>query len=169
MKLVVDLEANGLYNEVTKVHCIVAKDIDSGQVHKYYDYKGNDKINSIKQGIKHLLEAEQLIGHNFVDYDIRVLEKLYKVKFDVNKVVDTMLLSYMLDPHRKRHPQCPPSQLVGDKRKPIGAHSLANWGYVVGRGKVEHEDWTTFTKEMLHRCTEDVEITHLVAKKLGVV
>lgn len=176
-RLVVDIEANNLYQDVTEVHCIVAKDIDTNQ---YYIqskgvnaiFKANSSVieySDIKYMLRLLLEADQIIGHNFIDYDIRVLEKLHPVKFNVNKIVDTMLFSYMLDPHRKKHPECPPSQLIEGKRRPIGAHSLKNWGYIVGRGKVEHEEWDKFTKEMLHRCIEDVEITELVAKELGII
>ena len=166
LRIVVDIEANGLYQEVTKIHCVVAKDVDTGVVHKYH---GEDNVVGIPAGLVHLQQASLIYGHNFIDYDMRVIEKLSPVKLDVNKIIDTMLLSYMLDPHRGRHIDCPPSQVIGDKRKPIGPHSLKNWGYICGRGKVEHEDWETFTPEMLHRCVEDVEITELVAKKLGVL
>ena len=31
-RLVVDIEANGLYNNCSRIHCIVAKDIDTGEV-----------------------------------------------------------------------------------------------------------------------------------------
>jgi DNA polymerase-1 len=168
-RLVVDIEANGLYNDVTEIHCIVAKDIDTGVVYKYDDSLGKHEVNSLREGLLHLKNADKIIGHNFIDYDMRVLDKIYKLKLDVNKIIDTYLLSIMLDPHRKKHSECPPSRLVGDKRVPIGSHSLQNWGYVVGRGKVEQEQWHTFDENMLHRCVEDVEITELVSKKLGVI
>ena len=37
-------------------------------------------------------------------------------------------------------------------------HSLAAWGYRIGRGKPEHEDWSVYSEDMLHRCREDVRI-----------
>jgi len=43
-----------------------------------------------------------------------------------------------------------------------GPHSVEAWGYRFGRAKPEHEDWSQFSDEMLHRCTEDVEIQHLI-------
>lgn len=172
VRLVVDIETNGLYNDVTKIHCVVTKDVDSGEVRKYFELTNSDldeQQSGSGMGLHMLERAGQIIGHNFIDYDMRVIEKLTGVKLDVNKIIDTYLLSVMLDPHRSKHPNCPPSRLVGDKRVPIGPHSLQNWGYVVGRGKVDHEDWSVFTEEMLHRCVEDVEITELVAKQLGVI
>ena len=32
MKYVFDLESNGLYNEVSTIHCIVLKDIDTNKI-----------------------------------------------------------------------------------------------------------------------------------------
>ncbi len=171
MKLVVDLETDNLYQDVTKIHCLVIKSLDTGKTICYYeaDKYPNDNHLALEHCFMYLQEADQIIGHNFIDFDMRVLEKLHGIKLDVNKIIDTYLLSIMLDPHRRKHPDCPPSRLVGEKRVPIGPHSLQNWGYVVERGKVEHEDWSKFTKEMLHRCVEDVNITELVAKKLGII
>ncbi len=171
MRLVVDIECDNLYEGVTKIHCIVAKDIDSGNVVNYFDEEIEDGHYTLNQAMAVLPEADEIIGHNFIDYDMRVLEKLYpdSAKLDINKITDTMILSYMLDPHRKKHPDCPPSRLVGDKRVPIGPHSLQNLAYYVGMGKVENEDWSVFTEHMLKRCVSDVEITHKVAKYLGIL
>ena len=40
-------------------------------------------------------------------------------------------------------------------------HSLDSYGRQFGRYKPVHEDWTTYSEDMLHRCSEDVEINHL--------
>src|SRR5690606_31604826 len=45
-------------------------------------------------------------------------------------------------------------------------HSVEAWGYRVGRGKPEHNEWGKFSEEMLHRCSEDVEIQELIYKAL---
>ncbi|MGJ8839522.1 hypothetical protein AB9H28_24425, partial [Salmonella enterica subsp. enterica serovar Kentucky] len=47
-----------------------------------------------------------------------------------------------------------------------GPHSIEAWGYRLGRGKPEHEDWSQFSPEMLHRCSEDVEIQYLTMLEL---
>lgn len=159
MRLVVDIETNGLYQDVTKVHCIVAKCLDTNHVYTFY---GKNNPSSIKEGVTLLLQADQIIGHNFIDYDMRVLEKLFDIKLDVNKIIDTLLLSHMLYPHKSRHPDAPASKMTSSGRKVIGLHSLENWGYYLGEGKIEYEDWETFTPEMLERCKGDVEITYLL-------
>lgn len=161
--LVVDIEANGFYDTVTKIHCIVTKDVETGRITKCWEQAKHDNSciisrKSIEVGLSLLQDADKIVGHNFIDYDMRVIEKLYGVKLDVDKIVDTYLLSQMLDPHRRKW-----------KQSKKGAHSLENWGYIVGRGKPDHDDWEEFTSEMLHRCVEDVEITELVAKQLGVL
>ncbi len=156
--LVCDIEANGLYDTVSKIHCIVCKDVETGVVYHYYDKGQNDEGIGIGNGLYHLEEAGKIIGHNFIDYDIRIIEKLYKIKIPVDKIIDTYLLSQMLNPHLRKW-----------KQSKGGSHSLENWGYIVGRGKPQHDDWETFTPEMLHRCVEDVEITELVAKELGIL
>ena len=156
LNLCVDIETNGLYNEVTRVHCIVAKDIETGEV-------VSDK--SPEEMLPMLEKADSIIGHNFVDYDLRVLEKLFKIKLDIDKIIDTMLLSHMLHPHLKRHKDCPASKETIDGRRQIGPHSLENWGYCLGLGKIEYEDWSKFTPEMLERCKGDVEITHKLYNK----
>ena len=163
MRLVADIEANGLYEEVTRIHCIVCKDIDTKIVYKYFEGEiGIDKDGDLADGVRILTEAEMVIGHNIIDYDARVLQKFYDVEPDVTKITDTYIRSLMDDPHRLKHKKCPVSKVYDGVRRPIGAHSLENWGYVVGRGKVEHEDWTKLTPAMVHRCVEDVEITELV-------
>jgi hypothetical protein len=118
---------------------------------------------SIEDGARFIQEADLVVGHNWVDYDCRVLKKLYPwFKIDLKKYADTLLLSHMLEPHRTRHFRCPPSKETIAGRRQIGPHSLENWGYEVGLGKVEYEDWETYDYKMLQRCIGDVEITHRV-------
>lgn len=185
MRLVVDIETNGLYNEVDKIHCIVAKDINTSERYLYYlgvkedhgeyivEADRNKTITKsalcytkpLSSMLQVLQEADQIIGHNFIDYDMRVIEKITGIKLDVNKIVDTLLLSHMLHPHHSRHPDCPASKETIAGRRQIGPHSLENWGYYLGEGKIEYEDWTKFTPEMLERCKGDVSITEKLYNK----
>jgi len=84
-----------------------------------------------------------LICHNEIDYDLRLIKKLYPTFKPNSLFLDTYLLSQLLQPDR------------------AGGHSLQSYGERFGRAKPEHEDWSRFTQEMLHRCAEDVEINHL--------
>lgn len=155
MRLVADLEADNLYQEATVIHCAVFKDIDTERVYRL------TKKESI---IKILEKCTYLIMHNGIGYDIPLMKKLWGYEYK-GKVLDTVLMS------RELFKNIPiPDQMKEDyleaKKKLDGPHSLAAWGYRLGRGKVEHEDWSTFTPAMMHRCVEDVEITFLLYKHI---
>ena len=52
------------------------------------------------------------------------------------------------------------SQLLDSRRE--GGHSLEAWGERLGHPKVEHNEWHTFSKEMLTRCEEDTRLNYKV-------
>lgn len=145
-----DLEADGLLNTATRVWCGVFKDIRTNEVFKF-------RPTEIKEMLKFLDTVDVLIMHNGIGYDWPLLEKLYGYVYKGQRV-DTLTMSRLLNPKRLVPFNCP--------NKKTGPHSVEAWGYRVGRGKPEHEDWSQFSEEMLHRCSEDVEIQHLIFKAL---
>lgn len=145
-----DLEANGLLRTANVLHCGVVKDKASGSVFKFSPGQEKALLN-------HLESYDVLIAHNGIGYDFPLLKKLFKWEFK-GKVVDTLIMSRLLSPNRILPFNCP--------NKKTGPHSLAAWGYRVGRGKPDHDDWENYSPEMLHRCTEDVEILALVYDEL---
>jgi len=149
-----DLEANGLLDTATKLHCCVVKDKNSGEIRKFWPWEGADYI---KQLLDYLQSFDVLISHNGIGYDFPLLKKLFKWEYH-GKKVDTLIMSRILNPKRIVPFNCL------DKR--VAPHSIQAWGYRVGRGKPEHNDWEVFSEAMLHRCTEDVEILHLVYNEL---
>tara|TARA_R110000772_G_scaffold64122_2_gene143392 strand:- start:3362 stop:5302 length:1941 start_codon:yes stop_codon:yes gene_type:complete len=150
---VADLEANGLLGAVTKSWCGVFKDITTEEVYKF----SNTHVGYVSELLTHLDSVDVIIMHNGIGYDLPLLDKLYGYKFK-GKVVDTVLMSRLLNPDRLKPFNMPPSR--------SGPHSLEAWGYRVGRGKPDHTDWSQYSEDMLHRCTEDVEITHLTYLQL---
>jgi DNA polymerase-1 len=150
---VADLEANGLLDSATTSWCGVFKDITTKEVYKF----SNTHVGYVSQLLTHLDSVDVIIMHNGIGYDLPLLDKLYGYKFK-GKVVDTVLMSRLLNPDRLKPFNMPSSK--------AGPHSLEAWGYRVGRGKPDHTDWTQYSDDMLHRCTEDVEITHLTYLQL---
>ncbi len=144
-----DIEANGLLREATKMHCGSIKAY-RGAMHKFSPLSGEDFV---KEFLEHLDTFDVLIAHNGIGYDFPLLKKLYGWEFK-GKIVDTLIMSRLLSPNRLVPFNCP--------NKKAGPHSLESWGYRVGRGKPEHDDWENFSEAMLHRNSEDVEITELV-------
>lgn len=157
---VFDIEADGFIEDATIIHCLVSKEILTGEKHMYYQ-------DTLPQLVEDLNGADVLIGHNILGYDLDMLEKFYGFKSEA-KILDTLVWSQVLNPDRQLPKGCPTSYknpLTG-KLDRITPHSLAAWGYRVARSKPQHYDWTTFTPQMLKRCDEDVEINHLVLNAL---
>lgn len=69
-RYVFDLETNGLLAEVSRVHCAVAYDIDTDEIHDF-------RPHEIGKFLELYTRATLLIGHNIIGYDIPVLAKLY--------------------------------------------------------------------------------------------
>ena len=145
MRLVFDIETDGLFDDVSKVHCIVLKDLDTKEVIK----------PKIKKAMQLLSEAELIIGHNIIKYDIPVLQKLYGFYTEA-KIFDTIVAARLMYPDIKDR----------DFRKKdfpknlIGRHSLEAWGHRIGNYKSQIvTDWKEFTQEMLEYCVQDVEVT----------
>jgi len=160
MKLVFDIETDGLLENVTKIHCIVARDVSDNN--KEYIFKED----TIGDGIEFLKKAEVLIGHNIICFDLPVIKKLYDVEPKAI-VVDTLVLGRLYFPDRKnrdfklfRKGNLPP-QL-------IGSHSLKAWGYRIGvnKGKfAEESDFSVFSEDMLQYCQQDVWLNTCLYKK----
>ena len=130
---IVDIECDGLLEALTKHHVLSAA---------YQLPDGNWTIlhTADPERIKKLIgnPDNTIIGHNFIGYDKRALEKL---GFEFNaQIIDTLGLSWYLYPDRPRH-------------------GLAAWGEDFGVPKPEIEDWEGLTyEEYAHRCNEDVKI-----------
>ena len=138
-KIVFDIEGDGLKPNL--IHCLVAKELD-GPIHKF----GPDKI---EQGIDFLAEADTLIGHNILSYDIPVIKKLYNVDLSYKNIEDTLVMSRLFNPIREN------------------GHSLKTWGYRVNFFKQEQpEDFDHYTPQMLEYCSHDVRLNELVYHKL---
>lgn len=144
-----DLEANGFLENATRVHCGVFKEMN-GEVVKF-------RPHQVEEMLKYLDTVDVLIMHNGIGYDWPLLKKLYDYDYK-GKKVDTLIMSRLLNPKRQVPFMCP--------NKKAGPHSIEAWGWRVGRGKPEHNDWEVFSEQMLHRCYEDVEILALVYSEL---
>lgn len=144
-----DVEANGFLNQATHVHCAVVKTLGGAS--------RSFRPLQIKEFLAYLDTFDVLIVHNGIGYDWPLLKKLYGYEFK-GKKVDTLIMSRLLNPKRMVPFNCPD--------KTIAPNSIAAWGYRVGRGKPEHNDWENFSEEMLHRCSEDVEILELTYNAL---
>ena len=72
MRLVADLESNGLLHEMDRVHCIVLRDLDTDEIHSCADQPG---YKPIEEGLKLVEAATQLVGHNLINFDLDFLQR----------------------------------------------------------------------------------------------
>lgn len=125
---------------------------------------------NLAEGVKFLNEADVLICQNWLGYDSLALEKVHGDKLKVNfkapprggkkrrkqypfRVMDTMVMSQLLNPDRR-----PPPQAYAMERGNVSPHSIEAHGIRIGRYKPENEDWTKLTDHMILRCWEDTAI-----------
>jgi DNA polymerase I-like protein with 3'-5' exonuclease and polymerase domains len=161
MKLLFDIETNGLPRKgLDRIHCIVAKDLDTEQVFRFND---TGSTHSVTNGITLLQEADVLIGHNIVGFDIPVIQQVYPFFQTKAVLYDTLILSRMFFPdilsrdYRKKP--------IGMPAKLYGRHSLEAWGYRLGDYKGEFgktTDWANWSMEMEDYCEQDVHVGHSV-------
>jgi DNA polymerase-1 len=139
LRVVIDIEANGLEN-VTKIWCVVCKDIDTG---KLYIFRETDH-----EAFKIFSEGVTLwIGHNILGYDWPVLVSVWGCTHpDVTNVIDTLICSKLAD-------------------YPRDGHSIEQYGLEFGYPKIDFSDFSKYTPEMEEYCVRDVEICHKIYTK----
>lgn len=184
MRLVIDLEANNLldHNSIDytaspyvlkdcfKVHCIVAKDVDTKRVYRFVQ-------DEVPQFLQLLEAADELvvIAHNGISYDLLVLKLYLGIDYEIGEdcfitingkrkpveIVDTLVLSKVMNPDR------------------FGGHSLDEWGKRLGFHKIDWRakavelgliayndpkgaEFAVYHPEMLVYCERDVDVTEML-------
>lgn len=158
-RLAFDLESDGLLNELTKLHCLVIRDADTGDL-----LLSARDAAGFAVGIRMLKQAELVIGHNVLDFDLRALAKLYPgFSIPLDRVRDTLVLCRLGYPEVKFADFERGWHLLerGDPRKVlIGRHSLSAWGYRLGNYKGDYSGgWAAWSREMQEYCEQDVAVT----------
>ena len=143
-----DVETDALNpREVTTIHCCAIHLKTQTQLHR-----------NPKEWLEILENAEVLVGHNIIQYDIPAIQQVYPSFKPKGKVIDTLILCRMLYPNildldfEKKRPDMPIQM--------YGRHSLEAYGYRLGYSK-QHTDLTDFSKltpELAERCISDVEL-----------
>lgn len=183
MRIVFDLESTGFLDHTSidytaspyklkdtyKIHCIAAKDIDSGKIYTFVQDECYTKFPEWSKQIT------MLIGANIINFDLLVLKLAlgldYKIDdqdtFDERPVViyDTMIASKVLNPDR------------------YGGHSIEAWGKTLGLEKIDWRakavevgiieadappgaEFAQYHPEMLEYNIRDVEVNHKVYNAL---
>jgi DNA polymerase-1 len=168
MKLFVDLETNGIedfarLSDLKNIHCIgmIPFDTDvAGEGPRMLFVEGQ-----YDKAVEMLKSAREIIGHNIIGFDLRVLKKLlgWEPSWD-QTVVDTMVLSRLCWPDLKEDDFIRAEK--GFPKNLIGRHSLEAWGHRIGFHKGSCDQWDEYTKEMGEYCLNDVEVTWRLYDKI---
>ena len=145
MNVVIDIEANGLFNP-TKIWVIVCKDIDTG---KYFIFrKVSDDAGERERFREFSKTVSRWVGHNILGYDGPVINSLLGISdlLDPKSVCDTLVVSKLVD-------------------YPRDGHSIEDYGIEFGIEKKEWSDWSKYSLEMEEYCIRDVDINHRIYLK----
>lgn len=137
-----DIEADNLLDKATKIHCVCVINCVTKEQKEFTD------ASTFMAFLKDQPEAV-LVGHNFIAYDLVMLNRFWNCGIPVSKVVDTYVLSMLYNPSYR------------------GGHSLAIWGQRLRYPKGEHHDYTALTPAMLRYCMRDAILTALLYRRLS--
>ena len=162
MRLAFDIETNGLLDQLDLVHCIVAKDIETGEVFSF-------NPTNIPHALELLSSAEELVGHNIMGFDLPALRKVYPDWRYEGRVTDTLIASRLIhadltgeDFTKNWLPEDLPKRL-------FGSHSLKAWGMRLTHFKDDYDGgWEAWSQEMQDYCEQDVEVTYSLYKHLAI-
>jgi len=159
---VLDIETDGLLDQMTTIHCAVVKHYLTGEVFKY----GPDEIEEFVRS----LHNQVIIGHNIIGFDMPAIYNWCEIndKMFIGELyprpkmeIDTLVMSRLLNPDRERPEGLP---------QKVGPHSLKAWGYRLGvyKGEYGEQDgaWDEFSQDMLDYCVQDVRVTEQVYREL---
>jgi DNA polymerase I len=168
MKLIFDIETNGLLDQLDTVHCLWLRDINTGEAFGYHG-------DAIVDGLHQLSKADRIIGHNVIGFDLPAIQKVYPwFTYDRSKVWDTLVISRLVysDLSELDYAYRANYNLPGNK---IGSHGLEAWGYRLRLNKGDYskemkakglDPWAEWNPEMHEYCCQDTNVTLALFKRL---
>jgi DNA polymerase-1 len=115
--------------------------LDATQIYCAVTLEGGKYIEWISgTTLQEYLDDATVVAHNGLSFDFPVLAKLWNVRLKMENMRDTLVLSMMDNPARE------------------GGHSLKSWGERLGSAKIEFNDFSQYTEEMMEYCKQDVKL-----------
>ena len=134
-----DIEADNYLDLATTIWCITVVNIVTKEKVSFTDA---DSFNNWYH------PSYILVGHNFLAYDLPMLNRHYGTHIPATSVVDTFVLSQLYEPT-------------------LGQHNLKNWGLRLGYPKAEFNDFSHYSPEMLRYCFRDAMLAGLLYVRLS--
>jgi len=152
--LIFDCETNGLIPELDRVHCLVIHNPDT---HDTYSFEPHQ----VEEGVRMLMDADKIIAHNAIGFDVPALQKVYPWFTPAReKVIDTLVLSRLIwsDLKDRDFVQIK-AKSASIPTRMAGSHSLGAWGHRLGEHKGDYQGgWETWSPAMQEYCVQDVVV-----------
>lgn len=148
---------------IRKIFCINIK-INDQPVQRFTHLYHPTSSGNLKAAVNLLNSCDFIIGHNILGFDIPVIENC------VGKLtatpIDTLIISKLM--YAKDTIIAIDYGIPEMPKQLCGSFSLKAFGIRFGNYKIQFEDFTKLTTEMLEYCDQDVELTyHLFTYLLG--
>lgn len=130
---VIDIEGDSLFPSV--IWCMCWRNLKTNEKGACI---GHDEI---AQWFSEREQNTVYVGHNILKFDAPVLNKFFDVGLNSSNCIDTLVLSTLYSPSIS------------------GGHSLDAWGERMGHNKIQFDDFSQLTDEMVEYCHMDVYIT----------
>lgn len=142
---VADLESDNLLDKATKLH-VLGFQMDMKDI---LTFRGSDESQRIVKFFQwHIDNETPIVIHNGISFDVPLMEKLFGVDLSKLMLIDTLALSWYLNPERK-------------------AHGLGTFHEDYGIEKPPIDDWSEQPYEVYqNRVVEDVKINQALWKDL---
>ena len=167
-RYIFDIETDGLLDELTRVHCLVLKDIDTGEVFSFRNDGHQDNLRRLEDGVRMLAGAELIAGHNIINFDIPALAKVYPWFAPRGVVRDTIVMARLIWPGDVIKDQDTKRVKSGNLPGNLwGAYSLEAFGYRIGNYKGDYNGpWDAWSETMQEYCEQDVSVTFSLWERL---
>ncbi|MRN66392.1 DNA polymerase [Brucella sp. 10RB9213] len=183
-RLCFDIETNGLLEQTSCIHSLCFEDLDTALIYSAHDHADNWNnpaeeagiviTITIEEAVRKLMEADELIGHNIIKFDIPAIQKIFKWFKPRGEIIDTLVLSRLIfpaigdfDTKQSRKGKFP--------GKLIGSHGLEAWGLRLGEWKGDYsktmqeqglDPWANWNPEMQTYCEQDIVVTRKLFERI---
>ncbi|WP_343698864.1 DNA polymerase [Caulobacter sp.] len=184
-----------MLDKLTRIHCLNITNTASGKKKRYNSGHYDDgtptkRDGSLEEGLRLLMEAECIGGHNVIGFDVKAIQKLFPWFQPKGYIRDSLVEARVVWPNIF---DIDNTALKAGKRTPefvkerlMGTHKLAAWGHRLGLHKGDYSArrkeegkalglagdeleafvWRTFTLDMDDYCALDNDVTETLFAKI---
>lgn len=167
-----------------RIHSVVLEDLDTGVIYSAHDHADIWKNPAeeagivvtipVEKAVRLLMEADELIGHNIIKFDIPAIQLVFPWFKPKGKITDTLVLSRLIfsnlgdwDAKMSRKGKFP--------GKLIASHGLEAWGMRLGEWKGDYskdmkeqglDPWAYWNPAMQTYCEQDIAVTRALLQRI---